>query len=255
MVYLKSREKRVALGMGIRKSILRALRKLPEGIPFGYSDIGVTKADFAAAAKVLGRMVKEGVIARSAPGVYYKARSTPFGNDGLSEEVLVRTYLFRAGRRIAYVTGVGLFNQLGLTTQVPKNIQIASQNLRISTQVGNLRLKPVKSYVKVTNRNFYLLELLDVVKEFKNIPDIEPRKAIEFLRNKLSQLQAASISKMVEIALKYPPRVRAMLGALLSLERPEINIGNLRASLHPLSKYDFGLSEADLATANDWKLC
>lgn len=247
-------EKRITLCVGVRKDIMRKLRSLPEGYPFGYVDLEISSERFAAAAKVLGRMVNEGVIQRSSPGVYFKPKETSFGPARLSEEIIVRTYLFRNGKRCAYITGLGLFNRMGLTTQVPKVLQVASFDRRISAEVGNLRLKPVKSYVRVTDRNIVLLEILDVIKEFKNIPDIEPRIAIKFLRKKLNQLQANKVSEMVEVALKYPPRVRAMLGALLSVERPDINIGRLRASLHPLSKYDFGLSEADLAKAKEWKL-
>ena len=160
------------------KKIKRAIEQKPIGVPFGYFDFGLQNEEFAAAAKALGRLVESGKIMREAPGVYYRARLTPFGSSRLSEEILVSTYLFFKGRRCAYITGVGLFNQLGLTTQVPKVLQIACYEKRISAQVGNLRLKPVRSYVQVTDKNISLLELLDVIKEFKNIPDIDSRLAI-----------------------------------------------------------------------------
>lgn len=238
----------------LRNKILNAAKAIPEGVPFGYGDIGVGGKEFGAASQVLSRLVRNGEIERVSPGIFFRARRTLLGKGGVSQELLIRKYLFPNGKRRAYVTGVALYNRLGLTTQVPSIIQIGSLDRRIYTRIGSLRLMPVKSYVEVTEKNFSLLEILDVIKDFKNIPDIEPRLAVKFLKSKLRQLQAAEVSNLVKIALKYPPRVRAMLGALLSIEKPEIEIGRLRASLHPLSKYDFGLGDADLTNADDWKL-
>jgi hypothetical protein len=53
---------------------------------------------------------------------------------------------------------------LGLTTQVPSSIRVASLDKQVKGKVGNVVIKPAKSYVKVTADTIKYLELLDVLK-------------------------------------------------------------------------------------------
>ena len=67
--------------------------------------------------------------------------------------MLLNAYLFENGKQIAYVTGTRLYNQIGLTTQVPTVVQVASQKKQVKTKIGALTIRPVKSYVEVTKLN------------------------------------------------------------------------------------------------------
>ena len=85
------------------------------------------------------------------------------------EEEVLKPYLYKNGKRIAYITGTSLYNRLGLTTQIPTIIKIASRDKRITVSNGTVKASSVKSYVSVTDSNFHLLELLEEQKELLNI--------------------------------------------------------------------------------------
>ena len=60
-------------------------------------------------------------------------------------------------------------------------------------------------------------------------------------------------TRLAQAALQEPPRVRAMLGALgEELGAPPRDLKRLRASLSPLSRFDFGTLR-DLRCARDWQ--
>ena len=141
-----------------------------------------------------------------------------------------------------------------LTTQVPKNIKIACRDKRIVTKIGNIQVRSVKSYVDVSNDNYYLLELLDVLKDFKTIPDTDKTQTINFMLQKINQLSIKEKEKLLKIALKYPPRVRAFLGALLSKINSTATYIDLKKSINPLSVFDFGITEKQLSTITNWNI-
>jgi hypothetical protein len=59
---------------------------------------------------------------------------------------------------------------------------------------------------------------------------------------------------MVEYALAYPSRVRALLGAILEAMCIKTNIELLRKSLNPLSSYKIGISTNILPTVPNWNI-
>jgi hypothetical protein len=143
---------------------------------------------------------------------------------------------------------------MGLTTQVPRNIKIASRDKRITVSVGNIKGTPVKSYVNVTDNNYYLLEILDALKDFKKIPNIDKASAIKIISNRLKKLSSTEIKQLIKCVFPYPPRVRSFLGALLEKIDANLELTTLKSSLNPLSEYNFGINEKLLSTAPNWNI-
>ena len=110
--------------MTISKQIEDKVKKLPIGTTFTYQTLSVKSDEYAATAKTLERLIKKGVLKRVSTGVFYKPKQTVFGELKPKEEELLKNYLFENDKRIAYITGVSLYNRLGLTTQIPKVIKI-----------------------------------------------------------------------------------------------------------------------------------
>ncbi|MGC1632451.1 MAG: DUF6088 family protein, partial [Gelidibacter sp.] len=158
--------------INITTAIRTKVARIDAGEVFTYATLAIPQGEFSAAAKALSRMVSSGAIKRYKNGMYYKAKQTVFGELKPREDELLKNYLFENGKQIAYITGIRLYNQLGLTTQVPNVVRLASRDKEIKTKVGNLIIKPAKSYAPVTKMNVPLLQLLDVMKDFKNIPDM-----------------------------------------------------------------------------------
>lgn len=239
--------------MKVSEKILKKVEKMEEGRTFRYRDLGVDSEQYEAAIKALVRLEAKGVIKRLAKGLYYKAKQSIFGEIGPREEELLRPYLFDGNKRIAYVTGIFLYNRFGLTTQVPFIIKVASREKRVFANIGTIRVKPVKSYVDVTTDNYGLLEILDVLKDFKKIPDMDKRMGIKIILNLLKGV--SDKKKLIKIALKYPARVRAFLGALLSLiYDEEKDIQKLKDSLNLVTVYSLGLNDDILKGVSSWRI-
>lgn len=240
--------------MGVTQNIQKQISKLVDGNTFKYDQLTIEPQEFSAAAKAIERLIAKGVIKRVSPGVFYKPKKTVFGELKPNEEEILKPYLFEKGKRIAYITGTLLYNRLGLTTQVPKSIKIASRDKRITVSNGNIKASPIKSYVDVTDKNFYLLELLDALKDFKKIPDLDKNSAIKILSNKLKELNPTETKLLIKCGLAYPPRVRSFLGALLENIKTESGLTVLKTSLNPLSEYEYGISEKQLPTVENWSI-
>ncbi len=240
--------------MRVAQKIVQQIQQLPEGTTFDYQTLMVERIEYAAASKALERLIKKEIINRLSSGVFYKPKKTVFGALMPNEQEVLKIYLFEDGKRIAYITGGSLYNRLGLTTQIPKVIKIACRDKRIFASVGNIRGKAVKSYVDVTDENYYLLELLDALKDFNQIPDLNPESALTLFANKLNSLSNKELNYLITIALKYPPRVRVLLGAILEKFNIESNITALINSLNPFSEYQFNIPQTLLPNGINWKL-
>ncbi len=240
--------------MKVAAKIKLKVNSIQPGRIFKYSDLGISRNEYRAAAKTLSRLVKEKAVKRLSTGVFYKPRTTAFGELGPSENEQLRPYLFNGRKRIAYVTGPALFNRLSLTTQVPKDIDLAGKLKRPILKVGNMKIRFVKSYADVSRKNYKLLEILDVLKDFKKIPDLNKGSAIKRIKALISELNDQEKKDLVRYALAYPPRARAFLGALLEsieIEQKELT-ETLNQSLNPLSLYSIGVDQDVLPNYKSW---
>lgn len=240
--------------MKISEIIAEKVKRMSEGSPFGYADLGLDRPQYAAAAKALERQVAEGSLRRYAKGRFFKPRKTLFGEVGLSEKEILRSRLYIQGKQVGYVTGPALYREMGLTTQVPSVIQIASHNARIEFQYGQLRAKAVRSYVDVATSEVPLLELLDAMKDFNKIPDLDRAQGIAVLSARIKALKQEELEKMSRYAESYPARAGALLGALLDYVGKTDIARRVMGLLNPLTKYRLGLKPDELPTAPDWNI-
>jgi hypothetical protein len=240
--------------MTLAAQIQARIKKLPTGKSFGYKDLDIAKENYQTAAKAIERLQAKGVIKKISKGVFYKPEQTIFGELKPDYSERLRPYLFENGKRIAYETGVSLFNRMGLTTQMAFRIKIASRSKRISINRGPLKADAVKSYTEVTEANYELLGFLDAIKDIKRIPDCSVKQAIIILGSKISELNDKQINDLIKYAIFYPPRVRALVGAMLENLKIEADTLKLRESINPLTSIKIGLKEKDLETGKNWNI-
>ena len=170
--------------MKVAEQIRETISKLPEDKTFGYADLPIGIGEYQTAAKALERMQAKGLIKKMAKGIFYKPIKTVFGDLQPDDSEQLKPYLFKNGKRIAYITGESLYNQMNLTTQIAFRIKIAS-NRRINIDKGAIKAKSVKSYAEVTEENYQLLGFLDAIKDIKKIPDCTVANAVKILSKKL----------------------------------------------------------------------
>ena len=237
----------------VAEKITRRVQAIPEDISFGYEQLRLAPREFQSAAKALERLQKKGMIKRISRGQFYRPRMTPFGEKRPSEDQILKPYLYEGGKRIAYITGLSLYNQLGLTTQVPATLQIASRGKRVFINTGAIKASAVKSYVDVSEDNYRLLGFLDAIKDLKRIPDLDIPAALALFKSRITALNQDQQKKMITCALSYPPRVRALLGALLEDISCPQDLTDLRGNLNPLTRFDLGVG-ATLKSAPHWNI-
>lgn len=240
--------------MKIAQKIENKINSIKQGTTFKYKQLSIEPNEYPAAAKAIERLIEKGHIKRVSTGVFYKPKQSIFGELKPNEQELLKSYLFENNKRIAYITGNTLYNRMGLTTQVSRNIKIASRDKRITVSNGSIKASPVKSYVDVTDKNYTLLEILDSLKDFKTIPDLDKNKGIIIISNEIKKLNQIQIKKLIQHALSYPPRVRAFLGSLIEQIDNTIELNPLKKSLNPLSEYNYGIDDRTLATATNWNI-
>lgn len=227
---------------------------MPEDISFGYAQLIISGQQYQSAAKVLERLQKKGVIRKLSKGIFFKPKITPFGEKIPGEEQVLKPYLYQDGKRTAYITGNYLYNQMGLTTQVSATIQIASRKRRIFVNRGTIQATAVKSYIDVTDENYQLLGLLDAMKDLKQIPDIDLKSAITIFKKQVGQLDEKQLMALIGYALQYPPRVRALLGALLTAMGKRIEARPLKDTLNPLTTFKLDIDDILLPSALEWNI-
>lgn len=240
--------------MKVAAQIRKSIERIPESQPFGYADLGIEATDFYSAAKALERMQKKGTIKKVSKGMFYKPEMTVFGELPADSDGIVNRCLFKNGKRKAYITGYALYNSLSLTTQMAFQIQIATKEKRIKISKPTLNLNSVKSYVEVTDENYKLLGYLDALKDIKKIPDCSVNQATKRMRFILQTLNIAETKQIISLALNYPARTRALLGAILESINSTVNLEELKNSLNPLTKVYLSVDEKELKTIKKWNI-
>ena len=237
--------------MKVAEQIRKTIIMLPNDKIFGYADLSIRKKDYQTSAKALERLQKQGLIKKISKGIFYKPIKTVFGDLEPDDSEKLKPYLFKNGKRIAYITGESLYNQMNLTTQMAFRIKIASDR-RINIDKGAIKAKSVKSYAKVTETNYMFLGFLDAIKDIKQIPDCTVASAVKFLSKRLEEFNDEKVDELIKYALLYPPRVRALLGALLENIGRKKKISPLKESLNPITIFRIGLKETDLPNIKNW---
>lgn len=238
--------------MNISEIIRSKVDRFQKGYVFTCNDFCGKVESKEALVKALNRLAASGKITKLAKGKYYKPEHSPFGELPLEQFQVVKDLLERDGRIEGYLTGLSIYNQLGLTTQVGSSIQIGKNEVRPALKRGQYRISFIKQKNLITKENVPLLQLLDAVRFIKKIPDSDIVISIKVLQNRIEKLPEAECKTLVRLALKYPPATRALVGAMLAeLGKDKFGV-KLKKSLNPLTTYNFSKVANVLPAAAAW---
>jgi hypothetical protein len=234
--------------------IKNAIDKFAYGYVFTSNDFYIDVSKRKTVNKILENLVKAGKIRHLSKGRYYKAKITEFGELPPDSYQIVKDLLEENGRTIGYITGYQIFNELGLTTQVSAILQIGTIKDKKSTKRSYYRIKFVKQWNTVTKENIPLLQLLDCLRFFKNIPDSMPAESSRRLFYLLAKLNENEKSKIKKLALKYTPQAIALLGAMLETLDPNEDVEMLRKALNFQTFYNLSIPQEILPTQKKWNI-
>jgi hypothetical protein len=197
-------------------------------------------------ATALSRLVRDGELLRVRKGVYFRPRPTVIGLSVPAASGAVASSL----RAPLHPAGLSAANLLGLSTQNPARREYATSASDPPTALAGSRVRTrrPRSRATLTAEEGALLELL---RDRAATSDLPPATTTQRLQELLSD--RGRFARLARAATDEPPRVRAMLGALGELTgAEEQQVRELRKSLNPLSRFDFGVLSA-LPNARSWQ--
>lgn len=119
-----------------------------------------------------------GKIKRFDIGIYYIPKKSILKNEVplAADEVAVAKYINKKGKIEGFYSGYTFANQLGISTQVPYVKEIVSNNASTRVREVNVRNKRIilrKARTPITNDNYVVLQLLDLLKDLEQYYDID----------------------------------------------------------------------------------
>lgn len=230
------------------------INKFPRGYVFTYNDFITEVNNKEAIIKSLNRMVASGKINKLSKGKYYKPESNIFGTLLPDQYQVVKDLLEKDGKPIGYITGYGIYNQLGLSTQISNTIQIGKKEIRPALKRGMYKIAFIRQKNNITKENIPVLQLLDAIRYIKTIPDTTVATSCTRLMAIIKSLPFENKTALIKLAAKYPPATRALLGAMLENIQGGPSIEVLRRSLNQITAYKLSIPENILPNADNWNI-
>lgn len=240
--------------MVITREVQRLVENFQPDCVFTYQDLNLPTERSESVIKMLNRLVSEGVIAKISKGRFYKPKQSVFGALKPKQEEIVKDLLEKDGEIIGYMTGYSVFNRLGLTTQVPNIIQIGTNVRKNKKKRGMFTISFVLQPNPITKENITLLQLLDAIRFIKEIPDATINQSCKRILAIIRELDKEETEKVLTLADKYPPMVRAMLGAMVENIYGTNKAVSLWNTLNPLTTYKVGIDEQVLPQIKKWRI-
>ncbi|GJM36146.1 MAG: hypothetical protein DHS20C18_51470 [Saprospiraceae bacterium] len=240
--------------MTVMSKIKERINQIEEGQLFTYDDVELLNKDSYALSKALSRLVNDGIIERLRKGVFYKPRKTKFGKLQPTEKQILELILSNKTSSNGYITGLIVYNNFGLTTQIPNEVEIATPNPKKAEKIGILKVRYVKGIAPKLESDIEKLQILDALKNFKRIPDRNDELFVKLLKRKISNLSDEDLSRLIDLSKKYSPGTRALLGAILELMEYDKLSAKLKVTLNKLTKYRLGISGEALPNKQNWSI-
>jgi hypothetical protein len=240
--------------MKVSDLVANKINRLKTGYVFTYNEFNVPVDKVDALKKTLSRLVASGKIVRLSKGQFFKPEKTEFGLLQPPEYQIVKDLLEEKNKIVGYITGVSIYNKLGLTTQVSNTIQIGTNIDRKPKKRGKYNIRFLRQKNNITKGNTYMLQILDAVRFINRIPDADVnescRRIISIFRT-LSQENRIAIAKY---ARKYNPGTKALVGAILEFISEDSFTDQLYYSINPATTFDLKISIEVLPNKKKWRI-
>jgi len=204
---------------------------------------------FMAVAQALSRLTRAGTIERLSKGIYYRSRETAFGKSRPNPAAIQK---LAARHTAVFPSGVAAANLLGFTTQNAKRREVATIATSLPRKlVGDdtvIHTRRPEAWARLSDVD---AAFLDFLRQHGKPGELSPEATTE--RTLKLAAEKGRYQRLLSVARSEPPRVRAMLGAIgRQIGVKPTTLLSLRATLNPLSKFDFG-PFSGLAYAREWQ--
>lgn len=240
--------------MTAAKEIVRRVDALGSDRIFSISDLDLPMDWWSNIKVKLGRMVKDGTLVKIANGKYYRPHTSILGPVPPSTEELVKDLLYDDGKLVGYLTYYSIWDSMGLTSQFSSTIFIGLNRRKDPTTRDGREIRFVIQPNEISEQNVHLLQILDTIKYIKKIPDTTIEKSITRLREIFTGLDDKELVLLAELSGKYPPRVRAITGAIIEAIGRYDMATSIKNTLNPLTEYRIGIDHSILPTLSNWNI-
>lgn len=180
----------------------------------------------AAYYKTLERLCKSGELAKVAKGVYYIPSVSRYGVVPPSERQIIDAF---TSNETGIVVGYAMYNNMNLTTQVPKTINILSSALEsFSKTVRNVVIQQVPLEYSEPVQN--MIRGLEVLQNFYEIQDLNYSAFMEF-SEKVALAYRDEVFELVISKTKYKKSTIAFLQEILKYYKVSNNLEKYLSSL------------------------
>ncbi len=230
----------------IRRKIKRAgVDKL-----WTYSDFSSMPVNAVAA--TLSRLAKGGMIERVRKGIYYVPKHTRFGTTSADPVEIAKAVFENRGIKWR-LSGLPMFNKLGLTTQISGVLSFDIDKDTRSVRIGDKHRIRVAGGRRVEDMSSEERAVLDALRRIKSIPDTTPTRSISKIVD-IFKSDRLDYGRLTKFAKYEPPRVRALVGMIgTMLGRSTEELAALRGTLNPSTTYKLEISEM-LPEAKRWNI-
>ena len=155
-----------------------------------YSDI--SEASYY---KILQRLSESGNLVKIAKGIYHLPKISKYGLVPPSESDIVATF---TDENKGVVVGYALYNNLNLTTQIPKTIKVLSSYLEgFSKTINNVTVNQVQLEFSAGTKT--IVEGLDVLQNFDSIQDINYGAFIKYSKKLASSFDNDLFERIISV--------------------------------------------------------
>lgn len=234
--------------MSISKQVKAEIEQIQPGVIFGLKDFDKLENPQTVALE-LSRLARKGTIQRLTKGKYFVPKKTKFGTLRPDEwRILDRVIKENGG----YFAGNMALNRLGVTTQVPSQIQIRGARSTRKLKIGSLVIQFVKTGNPIAeSKDADVTDLIEAARLIKRTPDGSTGTTIKRMSAVISSMSTDAITLLVTLIKYERPYVRAILGSILeNIDRKRAM--DVKATLNPLSKYKIGIDSAILPNKERW---
>ena len=155
-----------------------------EAEPIFFSDLERKDITKSALNQQLKKLCDKGFLQKYDTGIYFIPKKTMLNSIvGPNADMVARYRFISKGDNIdGFYGGNSFANQIGITTQVPRVVEIVSNNTNSSdreVRIGNRRFYVRKPIVQITKDNVYVLQLLELLKNLDAYLDYSYEEAQE----------------------------------------------------------------------------
>lgn len=157
---------------------------------------------------ILKRLAEKDLIIKIKNGVYgLPNKESILGKPSVyTSDILSKKYLVNENCFIGYKTGLSFANFLGLTTQtasVESVISNAVSNKKREIKINNNRFIINAPRYQVTNENYKLLQILDLLNEFDSYSEIDLKTASKIILKYITNIKLTE-EEIEKIVSSYP---------------------------------------------------